>query len=65
MLTGLMAARNIMGGSFDLWRVNSDAEYLEDEPDAAAEGGRIQPFPLIHTRSAPAVADLAAVPEDA
>ncbi|HYL57435.1 MAG TPA: hypothetical protein VEU51_01090, partial [Candidatus Acidoferrales bacterium] len=67
MLTGLMAARNIMGGSFDLWRVNSDAEYLEDEPDAAAEGGRIQPFPLVHTRPAPAVAgpDLAAVPEDA
>jgi hypothetical protein len=31
MLTGLMAARNIMGGSFDLWRVNSDAEYLEKE----------------------------------
>ncbi len=25
MMTGLMAARNIMGGSFDLWRVNSDA----------------------------------------
>ena len=43
MLTGLMAARNIMGGSFDLWRVNSDAEYLEeadgnaviDEPERA------------------------------
>jgi protoporphyrinogen oxidase len=31
MLTGLMAARNIMGASFDLWRVNSDAEYLEDD----------------------------------
>ena len=25
MMTGLMAARNIMGSSFDLWRVNSDA----------------------------------------
>jgi hypothetical protein len=35
MLTGLMAARNVMGSSFDLWRVNSDAEYLED--DAASE----------------------------
>jgi protoporphyrinogen oxidase len=34
MMTGLMAARNIMGGSFDLWRVNSDAEYQEsDEPN--------------------------------
>jgi protoporphyrinogen oxidase len=38
MLTGLMAARNIMGGCFDPWRVNSDAEYLEDEED-----GRMQP----------------------
>jgi len=33
MLTGLMAARNIMGASFDLWRVNSDAEYLEEDAD--------------------------------
>ena len=31
MMTGLMAARNIMGESYDLWRVNSDAEYLEEE----------------------------------
>jgi protoporphyrinogen oxidase len=39
MLTGLMAARNIMGGSFDLWRVNSDAEYLEEDAggDAAID----------------------------
>jgi protoporphyrinogen oxidase len=36
MLTGLMAARNIMGGSFDLWRVNSDAEYLEEDAEGAA-----------------------------
>jgi len=36
MLTGLMAARNVMGGSFDLWRVNSDAEYLEDEVESEA-----------------------------
>jgi hypothetical protein len=36
MLTGLMAARNIMGGSFDLWRVNSDAEYLEEDADGDA-----------------------------
>ena len=34
MLTGLMAARNVMGGAFDLWRVNSDAEYLEDDADS-------------------------------
>jgi hypothetical protein len=29
MMTGLMAAWNIMGGSYDLWRVNGDALYLE------------------------------------
>jgi protoporphyrinogen oxidase len=29
MLTGLYAARNILGGSHDLWTVNSDAEYHE------------------------------------
>jgi len=34
MLTGLMAARNIAGqGPFDLWKVNSDAEYLEESED--------------------------------
>jgi protoporphyrinogen oxidase len=66
MLTGLMAARNIMGGSFDLWRVNSDAEYLENEPDAAAEGGRIQPSRLVQAREALALPlDLASSPKDA
>jgi protoporphyrinogen oxidase len=29
IMTGLLAARNILGDSFDLWCVNSDAEYLE------------------------------------
>jgi len=42
MLTGLMAARNIMGGSFDLWRVNSDAEYLEEEADGGAVIGEVE-----------------------
>jgi len=45
MMTGLMAARNIMGAAFDLWRVNSDAEYLESE-DTVAEGGRAEPNPI-------------------
>ena len=30
MLTGMMAAWNILGGSYDPWRVNADALYLED-----------------------------------
>lgn len=32
MLTGILAARNIAGeGPFDLWKVNADAEYLEED----------------------------------
>ena len=31
MMTGLLAARNIPGGSHDVWLVNSDAEYLEED----------------------------------
>ena len=30
MLTGYLAAKNILGGSHDLWSVNSSAEYHED-----------------------------------
>jgi protoporphyrinogen oxidase len=30
MMTGLLAARNILGGHFDVWRVNADAEYHEE-----------------------------------
>lgn len=29
MMTALLAARNLLGGSFDVWRVNTDAEYHE------------------------------------
>ena len=43
MMTGLMAARNIMGSSFDLWRVNSDAEYQESEETNTIESGRMVP----------------------
>jgi protoporphyrinogen oxidase len=39
MMTGLLAARNIMGGHFDVWKVNSDAEYHEagEVQDSARE----------------------------
>lgn len=30
MMTGLLAARNIDGGNFDCWAVNTDAEYHEE-----------------------------------
>jgi len=32
-----------MGGTFDLWRVNSDAEYLEDEVESAIVETAIPP----------------------
>lgn len=37
MMTGLLASRNILGGTFDVWKVNSDAEYQEsgDVQDSA------------------------------
>ncbi len=46
MMTGLMAAWNIMGGSYDLWRVNGDALYLEAGAAGDEEGGRMVPRPL-------------------
>jgi protoporphyrinogen oxidase len=32
MLTGLLAARNLLGERHDLWAVNADEEYLEPSP---------------------------------
>jgi len=29
MLTGMLAARNVLGSNYDLWKVNADAEYHE------------------------------------
>jgi len=46
MMTGLMAAWNIMGGAYDLWRVNGDALYLEAGAAGDEEGGRMIPRPL-------------------
>ncbi len=38
MLTGMLAARNIMGqGHFDLWQVNADTDYHEDGFRLSAE----------------------------
>jgi protoporphyrinogen oxidase len=42
MMTGLMAARNLAGQHWDQWRVNQDAEYLE-EISADDAGGRMVP----------------------
>lgn len=45
MMTALLAARNLMGGRYDVWRVNTDAEYLE-ETSADNAQGRLVPQPL-------------------
>jgi protoporphyrinogen oxidase len=37
MLTGILAARNIMGGDHDLWSVNADADYQEQGEEIAGE----------------------------
>ncbi|QDV34574.1 NAD(P)/FAD-dependent oxidoreductase [Tautonia plasticadhaerens] len=45
MMTALLAARNILGlGSYDTWRVNTDAEYHEQGDDPSADtAGRAVP----------------------
>ncbi len=43
MMTALLAARNIMGGRFDVWRVNTDAEYLEETAETS-DGSRRMPM---------------------
>jgi protoporphyrinogen oxidase len=48
MMTALLCARNILGqGSYDPWRVNTDAEYHEEQRDLREDaGGRAVPRPL-------------------
>jgi protoporphyrinogen oxidase len=39
MMTALLAARNIMGqGRYDTWKVNTDAEYHEENAESANQG---------------------------
>ena len=37
MLTGILAARNIMGASYDLWDMEIDSGYLEERPLLSAD----------------------------
>jgi protoporphyrinogen oxidase len=37
MMTALLAARNIMGGDYDVWKVNTDAEYHEQQSESDLE----------------------------
>ena len=44
MMTAVLAARNILGlGSFDTWKVNTDAEYHEEGSETAPDAGRTVP----------------------
>jgi protoporphyrinogen oxidase len=47
MMTALLCARNILGlGAFDPWRVNTDAEYHEEQSEPSETTGRSVPMPL-------------------
>lgn len=53
MMTALLAARNIGGAAFDLWKVNTDAEYHEETAaDAPDPTGRQQPATTATTAAA-------------
>ena len=45
MMTSMLTVRNILAGSrvYDVWRVNQDAEYLEDVSISGASGERLVP----------------------
>ncbi len=44
MMTAVLAAKNIDGEKFDLWKVNTDAEYHEEaKPGAEDKSGRLVP----------------------
>ena len=46
MMTALLVARNIMGqGPYDPWRVNTDAEYHEEQHESNDQAGRAVPTP--------------------
>jgi len=53
MMTAMYAARNVMGADYDLWKVNSEAEYQEEETESRrapyrpgyAEPPRVTPVP--------------------
>lgn len=36
MMTAMCAARNILGASYDLWAINTEAEYHEEETEKPA-----------------------------
>ena len=43
MMTAVLAAKNLEGGNYDLWNVNSDAEYHEEGSAGEDKTGRLVP----------------------
>jgi len=55
MLTAMLAVKNILGASYDLWRVNAEQEYHEevtdrDKSNAADFGMLASTQPLVPRR---------------
>jgi hypothetical protein len=43
MMTAMLAVKNLQGGNYNLWNVNSDAEYQEEVHDTDGVEGRAVP----------------------
>lgn len=41
MMTAMCAARNILGANYDLWAINTEAEYHEEEQEKSAAPAEI------------------------
>lgn len=46
MMTAILAARNLKGSQYNLWNVNSDAEYHEEVRNQEDKSGRLTPTRL-------------------
>jgi protoporphyrinogen oxidase len=42
MMTALLAARNLNGSHYDIWKVNTDAEYHEESANSSKEGREVR-----------------------
>ena len=43
MMTAMCAARNIMGADYDLWAINTEAEYHEEKQEKPATVAQVEP----------------------
>lgn len=51
MMTAVCAARNIMGAQHDLWAINTEPEYHEEERDSQQNSGAQESRPKAYARS--------------